>query len=166
MHGHTLVDDENGRDNIQDLAPTCVNHGGPASEMITPPQVDSPSAPQNKLDKAPLDPKIRQSERLKTKPRRRWDTRLHFARAARAAKQNPGTGSESIELDLDPQSFQEAMASPFAREWAIAIEEELEALEKNKTWKEVSSLPPYKKALGNKRVYKRKLNPDNVYNSV
>ena len=62
MHGHALVDDENGRDNIQDLAPTCVNHGGPASEMITPPQVDSPSAPQNNLDEAPLDTKIRQSE--------------------------------------------------------------------------------------------------------
>ena len=91
---------------------------------------------------------------------------MHFARAARAAKQNPGTGSESIELDLDPQSFQEAMASPLAREWAIAMEVELEALDKNKTWKEVGSLPPYKKALGNKWVYKRKLNPDNVYNSV
>ena len=164
MHGHTLVDDDkNGRDKTRNLAPTCVNHGGPASEMITPPQVDSPSAPQNKLYEAPLDPKIRrQSVRLKTKPRRRWDTRLHFARTARAAKQNPGPGSESIELDLDPQSFQEAMASPFACEWAIAMEEELEALEKNKTWKEVSSLPPYKKALGNKWVYKKKLSPDNT----
>ena len=60
---------------------------------------------------------------------------MHFARAARAAKQNPGTRSGSIELDLDPQSFQEAMASPFAREWAIAMEEELEALEKTRPGK-------------------------------
>ena len=44
------------------------------------------------------------------------------------------------------------MASPLAREWAIAMEVELEALDKNKTWKEVGSLPPYKKALGNKWV--------------
>ena len=51
------------------------------------------------------------------------------------------------------------MASPLAREWAIAMEEELE---KNKAWKEVCLLPPYKKALGNKWVYKRKLNPDNT----
>ena len=34
MHGHTLVDDENGRNKIQDQAPTSGNHGGPASEMI------------------------------------------------------------------------------------------------------------------------------------
>ena len=77
MHGHTLVDDDkNGHDKTRNLAPTCVNHGGPASEMITPPQVDSPSAPQNKLDEALLDPnpRTRQSERLKTKPRRHWDT--------------------------------------------------------------------------------------------
>ena len=61
--------------------------------------------------------------------------------SSRAARQSPG----SIELDLDPQSFQEAMASPFAREWAITMGEKLEALEENKTWKEVSSLPPQKK---------------------
>ena len=42
------------------------------------------------------------------------------------------------------------------------MEVELEALDKNQTWKEVSSLPPYRKALGNKWVYKRKLNPDNT----
>ena len=71
MHSHTLVDDENGRDkNKRPSAHQC-NHGGPASEMIILPQVESPSTPQNKLDAAPLDSKILQSEWLKTKPRRR-----------------------------------------------------------------------------------------------
>ena len=62
MHGQTLVDDDkNGRN---EMAHTSVNHGGPTSEMTTPPQADSPSVPQNELDEAPLDPNIRQSERL------------------------------------------------------------------------------------------------------
>ena len=51
MLSHTLVsDDENGRNKVQGQAPTSGNHGGPASEMTTLSQVDSPSTPQNNLD--------------------------------------------------------------------------------------------------------------------
>jgi hypothetical protein len=140
------------------MAPTSGSHGGPVSEMpllseMIPPQSDSPSEPQS-LYIAPQNP-ARQSERLKTKPRRRWDTRLHFARAAKAT-------TKSNKFDLEPQSFEEAMASPFAREWELAIIEELEALNKNKTWNTRKSLPRNKRAIKNKWVFKRKLNPDNT----
>ena len=106
------------------MAPTSgSSHGGPVSEMPLsekiPPQSDSPSEPQS-LNIAPQNP-TRQSERLKTKPRRRWDTRLHFARAAKAT-----TRSNTGKFNLVPQSFEEAMASPFACEWGLAIIEELE----------------------------------------
>ena len=135
MHGHTLVDDEQAcMQNIK--APiSVVNHDRTASEMI--------------IEDLPT----RKSERLKSKPRRQWNSRLHFARAAKIAEQNPI-------LEIDPSTLQEALDSPFGREWAIGIEEELEALEKNKTWSTVN-LPPGKKPIGNKWVFKQKINPDN-----
>jgi hypothetical protein len=127
-------------------------HGGPVSEMI-PPQSDSPSEPQS-LNIAPQNP-VRQSERLKTKPRRRWDSRRHFTWAAKATTKSNG-------FDLEPQSFEEAMASPFAREWGLAIIEELEALNKNKTWNTRKSLPRNKRAIKNKWAFRRKLNLDDT----
>lgn len=44
-------------------------------------------------------------------------------------------------------------------EWVEAMKKELEALEKNHTW-ELTTLPPGKKAIGCKWVYKIKRNPD------
>jgi hypothetical protein len=63
---------------------------------------------------------------------------------------------------LEPQSFEEAMASPFACEWGLAIIEESEALNKNKTWNTRKSLPRNKRAIKNKWVFRRKLNPDDT----
>ncbi|KAL0386347.1 UNVERIFIED_CONTAM: Retrovirus-related Pol polyprotein from transposon RE1 [Sesamum latifolium] len=45
------------------------------------------------------------------------------------------------------------------QEWEEAMRQELDALKKNDTW-EVVALPPGKKAIGNKRVYKLKLKAD------
>ena len=160
IHSHTLVDDdENGRNKIQDQAPTSGNHGRPASEMIICPQVDSPSTPQNKLDEAlqALNPNTRQSERLGTKPRRRCDTRFHVARVARAARQSPG----SIELDLDPQSFQKAMHPHLPVSGQKLWKKDLRLLLKPEL-ERGQLAAAIQKALGNKWVYKRKLNPDNT----
>ncbi|KAL0445220.1 UNVERIFIED_CONTAM: Retrovirus-related Pol polyprotein from transposon RE1 [Sesamum latifolium] len=48
-------------------------------------------------------------------------------------------------------------------EWEKAMTEELKALEANNTW-EVTSLPPGKKGIGLRWVYKLKLNPDGSVN--
>ncbi|KAL0329372.1 UNVERIFIED_CONTAM: Retrovirus-related Pol polyprotein from transposon RE2, partial [Sesamum radiatum] len=43
--------------------------------------------------------------------------------------------------------------------WVMAMQEELQALDKNGTW-ELTSLPPTKRAIGSKWVFKLKLHPD------
>ncbi|KAL0403899.1 UNVERIFIED_CONTAM: Retrovirus-related Pol polyprotein from transposon RE1 [Sesamum radiatum] len=56
----------------------------------------------------------------------------------------------------EPCSYKEAQG---CSEWEEAMRQELDALEQNDTW-EVVALPPGKKAIGNKWVYKLKLKAD------
>lgn len=57
--------------------------------------------------------------------------------------------------DGEPSNIHEASNSPDASMWKTAMQEEIEALHKNKTW-ELVPLPPGRKAIGNKWVYKIK----------
>lgn len=57
--------------------------------------------------------------------------------------------------DGEPSNIHEASNSPDASMWKTAMQEEIEALHKNKTW-ELIPLPPGRKAIGNKWVYKIK----------
>lgn len=62
----------------------------------------------------------------------------------------------------EPSSYQEACGPKCASKWRVSMEEEMEALHKNKTW-ELVPLPKGRKAIGNKWVFelKRDLN-DNL----
>ncbi|KAH9751503.1 hypothetical protein KPL71_014323 [Citrus sinensis] len=62
--------------------------------------------------------------------------------------------------DGEPSTFHEALNSSDVTLWMIAIQEEIEALHKNKTW-ELVSLPRGRKAIGNKWVYKIKRDGNN-----
>ncbi|KAH9723668.1 hypothetical protein KPL70_007189 [Citrus sinensis] len=57
--------------------------------------------------------------------------------------------------DGDPSTFHEALESSNVALWMTAMQEEIEALHKNKTW-ELVPLPRGRKAIGNKWVYKIK----------
>ena len=57
--------------------------------------------------------------------------------------------------DGEPTTFQEASKSQDVSLWMTAMQEEIEALHKNKTW-ELVALPRGRKAIGNKWVYKIK----------
>ena len=59
----------------------------------------------------------------------------------------------------EPSTLQEAMSSSDASQWMAAMQEEMEALHKNKTW-ELVPLPQGRKAIGNKWVFKIKINSD------
>lgn len=56
----------------------------------------------------------------------------------------------------DPCTYNEAKQS---KEWVQAMDQELEALENNKTW-HVTNLPPGKQAIGSKWAYRVKYHPD------
>ena len=57
--------------------------------------------------------------------------------------------------DGEPSTFNEATKSLDVSLWMIAMQEEMEALHKNKTW-DLVMLPRGRKAIGNKWVYKIK----------
>ena len=54
-----------------------------------------------------------------------------------------------------PQTFLEANNSPDKEKWKKAMDEEMQALVKNNTWK-LARLPKGKKAIGYKWVYAQK----------
>jgi len=73
------------------------------------------------------------------------------------------TEQSDIEANLieinEPQDIHEALASPQARRWKRAIEEELDSLTQRKTWKDVE-LPEGEKYIGSKWVFKVKTDAD------
>ena len=58
-----------------------------------------------------------------------------------------------------PIVVKQALSSPDAEKWAKAMEAELESLHKNQVW-ELSELPPGRKAVRSKWVFKRKHDAD------
>jgi hypothetical protein len=61
--------------------------------------------------------------------------------------------------DTEPKSFREAMSRPDGELWYQAMVKEMEAHLENGTW-ELVKLPPNRKAIGSKWVFKIKRNPD------
>lgn len=57
-------------------------------------------------------------------------------------------------IKQDPTTFEDAVKS---EKWRYAIDQEIQAIEKNNTW-ELVELPPGGKIIGVKRVFKTKLN--------
>lgn len=62
----------------------------------------------------------------------------------------------------DPQSYKQAMASPFAAEWRRAIDEELDTLVKMGTWDAAPKITRDSKPIGSRLVFKTKYGPGRV----
>ena len=62
-------------------------------------------------------------------------------------------------LEEDPKTYSEAMASRDVAFWKEAINDEMDSIMQNNTWK-LSDLPHGCKALGCKWLFKRKTKPD------
>lgn len=63
-----------------------------------------------------------------------------------------------VEVDI-PNNYKEAVSCEESSNWKAAINEELQALKENNTWTE-TELPPGKKAIGSRWVFKVKRNED------
>jgi hypothetical protein len=59
----------------------------------------------------------------------------------------------------EPETYQEAISSEESHKWLSAMQEEMDSLLKNKTW-ELVDLPPERKAIGSRWVFRVKLNTD------
>ena len=68
----------------------------------------------------------------------------------------PVATAHTGDVAVIPRSYTEAMSSPL---WREAVSRELDAHQQNGTWQFVP-LPPGRKAIGSKYVFKLKLNPD------
>lgn len=81
----------------------------------------------------------------------------------RSSRSNKGMPPERYVVNvltiIEPKSYKEAVALPQSKEWQKAMQEEIDAIENNDTW-ELVSLPPGRKAVGCKWVYKIKCNAD------
>ena len=61
--------------------------------------------------------------------------------------------------DFEPNTLKEALTSPQAEKWKEAMEDEMQSLEKNKTWT-LTTLPAGRQAIQNRWVFKLKLDGD------
>ena len=64
-----------------------------------------------------------------------------------------------IAQEEDPITVEQALSNPDTEKWMKAMEAELESLHKNQVW-ELSELPPGRKPVGSKWVFKRKRDAD------
>jgi hypothetical protein len=62
-------------------------------------------------------------------------------------------------IDDDPRTVREAMDSEDGNLWKKAMDEEMEALDKNDAW-DLVALPSGRNSIGSKCVFKKKLNEE------
>ena len=60
---------------------------------------------------------------------------------------------------VEPETFKQAMSGPWAEQWRKAAQEEYDSIIKMGVW-ELDNLPPGRKAIGNKWVFKLKRDAD------
>ena len=65
----------------------------------------------------------------------------------------------NLSMHAEPTTLEEARSSPEKQEWNQAMEKEMKSLKDNDVW-ELTALPPGKKAIGSKWVYKVKTGGD------
>ena len=73
---------------------------------------------------------------------------------------NQATGGNAMSALLDPLSVEEALSRDDCDEWRKAMQEEVDALNKNETWTLVDSVPRGRKTVKSRWVFKIKTKPD------
>ncbi|KAL0371332.1 UNVERIFIED_CONTAM: Retrovirus-related Pol polyprotein from transposon RE1 [Sesamum angustifolium] len=131
----------------------------------TPHTVDFSPPISDPITTSPVQPSLlypnqapRRSTRHISKPQWLTDFICHYTNQSHITDLMPSYECFVAALSTlqEPQSYKQAIGKP---EWEDAMHQELLALDKNHTW-EVTTLPPGKKAIGCRWVYKLKLRDD------
>ena len=69
-----------------------------------------------------------------------------------------------LQMEDDPKTYKEAMASRDASFWKDAIQDEMDSILSNHTW-ELVDLPPASKPIGCKWVFQKKYHTDGALHS-
>ncbi|CAA0841985.1 Uncharacterized mitochondrial protein AtMg00820, partial [Striga hermonthica] len=88
-------------------------------------------------------------------------TELDEPRRSKRARIVKDFGSDFITYNIEdePITFKDAMTSPEAKHWKVAIKSEIDSIVSNGTW-ELVELPPGCNTIGCKWIFKKKLNSD------
>ncbi|KAL0462892.1 UNVERIFIED_CONTAM: Retrovirus-related Pol polyprotein from transposon RE1 [Sesamum latifolium] len=70
-----------------------------------------------------------------------------------------GSDFVTYNIEDDPVTFKDAMASSEAKQWKKAVKSEMDSIVSNGTW-ELVDLPPGCTTIGCKWIFKKKLKPD------
>ncbi|KAL2235368.1 UNVERIFIED_CONTAM: Retrovirus-related Pol polyprotein from transposon RE1 [Sesamum indicum] len=118
--------------------------------------LSEPTSPPHSAD-FPSPPCLRRSQRISHPPAWLHDFVCHSSHHfSFTFTSSHSVFQAALSTIHEPQCYNQAKDSI---EWKQAMQSELRALEQNQTW-DVTDLPPNKKPIGCKWVYKIKLNPD------
>ncbi|KAL0379126.1 UNVERIFIED_CONTAM: Retrovirus-related Pol polyprotein from transposon RE1 [Sesamum radiatum] len=143
------------------------NNVGVSAPLESPSILESPTPPTSPIHNPPIiepaPPTPRRSTRVSTKPTWMNDFYCHLG-SSNSPYIFSGFSSAytcfvaSLSAMQEPRTYKEAAAST---EWREAMNDEIKALERNQTW-EITSLPPGKRAIGCKWVFRLKLRDDGI----
>jgi Reverse transcriptase (RNA-dependent DNA polymerase)/gag-polypeptide of LTR copia-type/GAG-pre-integrase domain/Integrase core domain len=154
----------------------------PESPISTPPPASPPSTPQpppqsplptiHSPESPPTPPLALRRPRRNIQPPGEWWRIRHPPPISSDSEGSDIVDSESEDEDFEgpevagvacgiyePNTYNQAMKSPDAELWRKAAEEEINSLNANGTW-DIVPLPPDRKAIGSKWVFKVKRNAD------
>ena len=125
----------------EDTVDTGHNQVEPRGDTPQPEQNENPmETTQDNLANAPVQP-LRRSTRISQRP------------------DYYGVGVYTAAEQKEPKSVSEALRCPEKEEWRSAMETEMDSIYSNEVW-DLVELPPHRKAIGSKWVFKKKTQVD------
>jgi hypothetical protein len=148
---------------LQDQVPSSLSpvpHHIPLSPLLIPtsPVTSSPALSSLPLDQPPTPPLALRRSRRNIQPPRQWWKVTHTPPPESDSSEDEHDIEFAGLANLEP-TFNQAMKSPEAESWKTACQEELDSLHANGTW-DIVPLPPNKKPIGCKWVFKLKRHAD------